>query len=497
MKFKLCFILTTCLFFFNSVKAQNWTLTEAYEFHASDQSSHDATWNIGAPWWTQDACGIGTCCSGWHYGLAYIGNELSANNLTPVSGGLNNNIKYANVTTSSGTHDCIRFIASKELNYPYPPCTLDPQFNYKSGEIFSKNSYLYGKYEIKCKIPNQKGVMVAFWLIDPDMQYGEIDVMELVNGQYNDAPTGTPPPVMGNNIHSWGPIAPNPSRWDNGINYFPTADLSDDFHVYALEWSPFYLKYSLDGTTTWMLSPTGQPYFPNGPMKLVVGIGVNGYYPTDAAADYDMSQTPSEVSLDVDYIKIYTEQCSSYVLCNSDVKSTISNSYDVDLAIPNDVDYDGNDEVPSGSSITCDKTVTNSAPLSVTAANLITMHPGFSADATGSSSVIYTAQIAACNGEQNNNKVANNISTPPIAINDTPTDFSVYPNPANTLITITSKQSIHRVEILNMTGQVMLSKTGDANFLNLDIESLSNGIYFVKVHDELNSANVKKLVIQK
>lgn len=37
-------------------------------------------------------------------------------------------------------------------------------FNYTSGMIFSKQQFIYGKFEIRCKVPSIKKLWPAFWL---------------------------------------------------------------------------------------------------------------------------------------------------------------------------------------------------------------------------------------------------------------------------------------------------------------------------------------------
>ena len=79
------------------------------------------------------------------------------------------------------------------------------------------------------------------------------------------------------------------------------------------------------------------------------------------------------------------------------------------------------------------------------------------------------------------------------AINDTKL-FSLSPNPATTNITITSgaeKQSI--ISIYNMQGEIIQQQTTNTQTTNIDISSLSHGMYFVKVQTE-KGVEVKKII---
>jgi len=56
-------------------------------------------------------------------------------------------------------------------------------------------------------------------------------------------------------------------------------------------------------------------------------------------------------------------------------------------------------------------------------------------------------------------------------------DFVLYPNPANDIITISSDLDIESIEILTSSGQVVLS----SNTNSVDVNSLTTGIYYAKV----------------
>jgi hypothetical protein len=58
---------------------------------------------------------------------------------------------------------------------------------------------------------------------------------------------------------------------------------------------------------------------------------------------------------------------------------------------------------------------------------------------------------------------------------------SIYPNPANDFINVNSESPIHQVDIVNADGTLVESiKTNEMN-VQIPLESLENGIYFLKV----------------
>ena len=65
----------------------------------------------------------------------------------------------------------------------------------------------------------------------------------------------------------------------------------------------------------------------------------------------------------------------------------------------------------------------------------------------------------------------------------TPLSTSITPNPANNFLVIESPDNIDQIEVLNMTGQQLLAKSGiNSQKSDLNISSLPVGFYFVRVN---------------
>ena len=92
-----------------------------------------------------------------------------------------------NLTVSNGTLK----ITAKKLVTPYtgtltdwstnPPTTQTSTFDYTTGELWSKQKFHYGKYEIRCRLPNGKGFFPAFWMFG-GQRWNEIDVFDNIDG---------------------------------------------------------------------------------------------------------------------------------------------------------------------------------------------------------------------------------------------------------------------------------------------------------------------------
>ncbi len=70
-------------------------------------------------------------------------------------------------------------------------------------------------------------------------------------------------------------------------------------------------------------------------------------------------------------------------------------------------------------------------------------------------------------------------------------DFSIYPNPSKGIINIKSDMNISHIKVYNQLGALVLSIQ---NKHQIDISSLSPGIYFIKAIDDDGSAVTKKII---
>lgn len=160
-----------------------------------------------------------------------------------------------------------------------------------------KFSQQYGHFEVRMKVPPGQGLWPAFWMMGADINSagypdcGEIDVMESVGSQ--------PATVYGS--------AHGPGFTGASITYFytlPSGMLSDAYHVYAVDWAPGELDYSIDGALyetikPAMLAPTetwvfDKPYF------LLLNLAVGGNWPGSPDAS-----TTFPANLLVDYVHVY------------------------------------------------------------------------------------------------------------------------------------------------------------------------------------------------
>ena len=81
-------------------------------------------------------------------------------------------------------------------------------------------------------------------------------------------------------------------------------------------------------------------------------------------------------------------------------------------------------------------------------------------------------------------------------------DFTVYPNPASSLVTvdfISGNTSNYLIKLVDVTGRVVISESNVSvegeNYIQLNVSNLSKGIYMISVQKD-NSTSFKKVIVQ-
>ena len=151
---------------------------------------------------------------------------------------------------------------------------------YTSARLKSQGKFSieYGKIEARIKIPHGQGMWPAFWMLGDDVvaagwpDCGEIDVMENI---------GKEPTVVHGTVHGPGYSG---ARGISASGSLPgSPPLSDDFHVYSVEWWPGRVQFFLDGkpyqTVTPASLPAGAKWVSDHPFFLLLNLAVGGGWP--------------------------------------------------------------------------------------------------------------------------------------------------------------------------------------------------------------------------
>ncbi len=178
------------------------------------------------------------------------------------------------------------------------------QREYTSTRLVSrgKGDWLYGKFEICAKLPKGKGTWPAIWMLPTDWKYGdwpasgEIDIMEHVGYDQN---------RIHGSVHTKSYYHSIGTQKTKSIM---VDDVSEEFHVYALEWLPDKIIVSVDGEAYFEFEPTKyktNPTFEEWPfdkrMHLLINFAVGGNW--GGARGVDESIYPQEFV--IDYVRVY------------------------------------------------------------------------------------------------------------------------------------------------------------------------------------------------
>lgn len=158
---------------------------------------------------------------------------------------------------------------------------------YTSGLIDSSPSFKqkYGYFEIRSKIPNSTGMIPAFWLVSTEKWPPEIDIYEFYTNE---------PQRIKTNQH-WLNKKNKKKMQPKGKKV--KADLSNDFHVYAVEWGKKKIKWYFDNKRI-KTSRRGVKYF-----TYNMHIIINSQLSDDNEMDLNKGVFPNYC--EVDYVRAY------------------------------------------------------------------------------------------------------------------------------------------------------------------------------------------------
>lgn len=173
--------------------------------------------------------------------------------------------------------------------------------DYTSARLNTSNKFAqaYGRFEARIKIPYGQGMWPAFWLLGSDISTkgwptcGEIDIMENI---------GREPSIVHGTIH--GPGYSGGKGIGSPFSFPDSRKFADDFHVYAVEWSPKEIKFFVDdnlyATRTPADLPPGTKWVYDHPFFILLNLAVGGKWPGNPDASTVFPQ-----QMLVDYVRVY------------------------------------------------------------------------------------------------------------------------------------------------------------------------------------------------
>lgn len=165
-------------------------------------------------------------------------------------------------------------------------------FDYSSSRITTKDNFefTYGRVEVRAKLPEGAGTWPAIWMLGSDFdevgwpQTGEIDIMEHAGNEQG---------TIHGTLHYEGR-----SGGDADGNTIMVDGVSDDFHIYTVEWSDEHILFLVDGEVyhTYENNPDS-PF--NKDFFLILNVAMGGTFGGEIDPDF------VESSMEVDYIRVF------------------------------------------------------------------------------------------------------------------------------------------------------------------------------------------------
>lgn len=145
----------------------------------------------------------------------------------------------------------------EELQYNNPRNELRKVI-YNSGSVrtHGKKEFLYGRIEMRAKLPKGQSVFPAFWTLGSDFtidgdisnsqgygwaRCGEIDIMELIGSDEGEVGNKT----VYQTIHTSDGNDGNDHKLA-GVSYTISEDFADDYHVFGINWSKGKMEWYVD-----------------------------------------------------------------------------------------------------------------------------------------------------------------------------------------------------------------------------------------------------------
>lgn len=166
-----------------------------------------------------------------------------------------------------------------------------------SGRVTTKGfqTFLYGKLEIRAKVPTGRGIFPAIWMLREDhgtmFPLGEIDIMEYIEcfeGKQYSTTTHI--------------VEKEPGKKEIRHKHSKRVytDISK-YHIYGLEWTPTRLRFLLDRAVVYQIEKDEAEFWPfDDPYILILNVAYGSW-----GAECGKDDTIFPVEMLVDWIRYY------------------------------------------------------------------------------------------------------------------------------------------------------------------------------------------------
>jgi len=239
--------------------------------------------------WNDEFAGSSIDVTKWEH-------EVNAN------GGGNSELQYYTARSkNSRVEDGLLVLEAHEESYQGDEGKRD----YTSARMRTrgKGDWVYGRMEIRARLPYGQGIWPAIWMLPTDWEYGgwprsgEIDIMEII---------GHDPDYLHGTLHFGR--AYNDKSQDGGSYRSPAGSLRNEFHTYTVEWTESEFRWFLDdiqyaSVSSWYAPENAYPAPFNKRFHMLLNIAVGGNWPGSPDATTIFPQR-----MEIDYVRVYEKE---------------------------------------------------------------------------------------------------------------------------------------------------------------------------------------------
>src|SRR5260221_5087383 len=214
-------------------------------------------------------------------------------------GGGNHELEYSTDRSRTASRRGDGLLVIRPLREPYEGQGVARDFTSARLKPQGRFEQTYGRFEARLEIPRGQGLWPAFWMLGADInaagwpRCGEIDIMENI---------GREPATVHGSMH--GPGYSGGDSLSAGFALPGGEALADGFHVFAVEWEPAIVRFSIDGNASETRTPAdlrpGQVWVFDHPFFMLLNVAVGGDWPGSPDASTVFPQT-----MLVDYVRVY------------------------------------------------------------------------------------------------------------------------------------------------------------------------------------------------
>jgi beta-glucanase (GH16 family) len=177
---------------------------------------------------------------------------------------------------------------------------------YTSARLLTNGTFTqaYGRFEARIQIPRGQGIWPAFWMLGDNFgqvgwpESGEIDIMENI---------GREPGTVHGTVH--GPGYSGGGGIGGSYTLPGGRAFADGFHVFAVDWEPGSITWSVDGNAYFRITPSdlrGNRWVFDHPFFMIMNVAVGGQWP-----GYPDASTQFPQQMRIDYVRVYARDAGT------------------------------------------------------------------------------------------------------------------------------------------------------------------------------------------